>query len=90
MRSVAPGPTPSADAHTDDRPAASPVLSPCVRMCTLDDDDVCVGCGRTLDDIKGWIAMPDEGKRACIEQGHARLTAMGLPIRTGPDLPGRR
>jgi len=85
MRSAAPAPTPSADPDP-----ASPVLSPCVRMCTLDDDDVCVGCGRTLDDIKGWIAMPDEGKRACIEQGHARLTAMGLPIRTGPDLPGRR
>ena len=25
--------------------------SPCVGLCTLDDDDVCIGCGRTLDEI---------------------------------------
>jgi uncharacterized protein len=68
---------------------APPVTSPCVRLCTLNDDDVCVGCGRTLDDIKGWMAMPNPDKQACVERAHARLTAMGLPIRTGPYLPGR-
>jgi len=28
--------------------------SPCVRICTLDDDDICIGCGRTLEEIKRW------------------------------------
>ena len=28
--------------------------SPCVRKCCLDDNDVCVGCYRDLDEIKGW------------------------------------
>jgi predicted Fe-S protein YdhL (DUF1289 family) len=30
--------------------------SPCVRMCTLDDDDICIGCGRSLDEIKQWTS----------------------------------
>nr|WP_254619459.1 DUF1289 domain-containing protein [Vibrio metschnikovii] len=25
--------------------------SPCVRHCCLDDKDICIGCGRTLDEI---------------------------------------
>ncbi|MEM7016919.1 MAG: DUF1289 domain-containing protein [Pseudomonadota bacterium] len=25
-----------------------------MRMCTLDRDDICVGCGRTLKEIKAW------------------------------------
>ena len=37
----APGPT----------PPSPPVASPCNRICTLNDDGVCLGCGRTLDDI---------------------------------------
>ncbi len=32
-------------------------LSPCVLICTLDDEDRCLGCGRTLDQISGWAAM---------------------------------
>jgi predicted Fe-S protein YdhL (DUF1289 family) len=33
---------------------AEPPLSPCVRRCTLDDEDVCLGCGRTLGEILEW------------------------------------
>jgi len=32
------------------------IKSPCVRMCTLDDDDICIGCGRSLEEIKQWNA----------------------------------
>lgn len=30
------------------------VSSPCVRNCCLDDDDVCVGCFRTVEEIVEW------------------------------------
>lgn len=30
--------------------------SPCIRMCTLDEEDICIGCGRSLEEIKGWTA----------------------------------
>jgi predicted Fe-S protein YdhL (DUF1289 family) len=32
------------------------IKSPCVRMCTLDDDDICIGCGRSLEEIKQWTS----------------------------------
>lgn len=31
--------------------------SPCVNVCTLDEDDVCTGCLRTLDEIGSWATM---------------------------------
>lgn len=34
--------------------------NPCVSLCKLDDDGVCLGCGRTKPEIKAWKALPDE------------------------------
>lgn len=31
--------------------------SPCVRICTLDDERFCVGCGRSMDEIVAWARM---------------------------------
>jgi len=31
--------------------------SPCVDMCTLDDNNVCVGCARSVDEIIAWATM---------------------------------
>ena len=28
--------------------------SPCIRVCCLDDADICLGCGRSLEEIKNW------------------------------------
>ncbi len=30
------------------------VQSPCVRNCCLDDGEICMGCGRSLDEILRW------------------------------------
>jgi predicted Fe-S protein YdhL (DUF1289 family) len=32
---------------------AEEVASPCTQICTLD-GELCIGCGRTLDEIGGW------------------------------------
>lgn len=40
--------------------------SPCVRNCCLDEQDVCLGCGRTLDEIKIWSSV-DVDRRAEIK-----------------------
>ena len=37
--------------------------SPCVRNCCLDDDDVCLGCFRHIDEITSWRAYSDEEKQ---------------------------
>ena len=34
------------------------IESPCVKVCTLDAQaGLCLGCGRTLDEIARWLAM---------------------------------
>ena len=34
-----------------------PVRSPCVHVCALDEQDICIGCQRTADEITRWGRM---------------------------------
>jgi predicted Fe-S protein YdhL (DUF1289 family) len=47
-----------------------------VRLCTLNEAEVCVGCGRTLDDIRQWKAMSDAQREACVARAQARLPGL--------------
>ena len=38
------------------------VPSPCVRNCCLDDDDICLGCYRSLQEICSWSQSSDSQK----------------------------
>jgi predicted Fe-S protein YdhL (DUF1289 family) len=54
------------------------ILSPCVRFCTLDPaGEICVGCGRTLDEIGRWLTYTDAERRAIMADLPARLDALG-------------
>jgi predicted Fe-S protein YdhL (DUF1289 family) len=48
--------------------------SPCIQVCTLDDDQVCIGCGRTVDDIIAWTRLSDEEKWTVLAQSAERRT----------------
>jgi predicted Fe-S protein YdhL (DUF1289 family) len=49
------------------KPAAQPVASPCISVCTMDPvSGLCVGCFRTLDEIAGWIELSNDAKRALV------------------------
>ena len=39
------------------------IESPCVKICKLV-ERVCVGCGRTQDEIRDWVIMTDEERQA--------------------------
>jgi len=39
------------------------VPSPCVRNCCLDDNDICLGCYRSITEITGWSGA-DHFKRS--------------------------
>jgi len=39
------------------------INSPCVRNCCLNDQDICLGCFRLLDEITGWAAMTDQERK---------------------------
>jgi uncharacterized protein len=58
------------------RPIGSrPVIeSPCNRVCTLDPaSGLCLGCGRSLDEIMRWTQMTDaERARVLVEAGRRR------------------
>jgi predicted Fe-S protein YdhL (DUF1289 family) len=51
-----------------------PIKTPCVQVCTVDDESgLCLGCLRTLAEIGAWSRLTDAAREAVIR-----------------DLPGRR
>lgn len=48
------------------------VISPCIRACALDADDICIGCYRTRAELKRWMSADDEEKLQIIASAKAR------------------
>ncbi|MGF2735991.1 DUF1289 domain-containing protein [Marinobacter sp. DUT-1] len=44
------------------------VRSPCVSVCALDENDVCIGCHRTGDEILRWTQMSNDERREVLRQ----------------------
>lgn len=42
---------------------AKPVLSPCIGLCELGPDGLCLGCFRTSQEIAGWLGFSDSQRR---------------------------
>ena len=52
------------------------IESPCVKICTLDARlGLCLGCGRTIDEIARWIAMSPSERSRIMNELPARLAA---------------
>jgi predicted Fe-S protein YdhL (DUF1289 family) len=52
---------------------ASPVESPCNKVCVIDAAcGLCIGCGRTLAEIGGWISMTADERRRIMAELPAR------------------
>jgi predicted Fe-S protein YdhL (DUF1289 family) len=49
-----------------------PAQSPCVRDCCLGDDLTCLGCFRTLDEIKEWGLADEQRRREILRQAERR------------------
>ncbi len=43
------------------------VQSPCVKICELNEDGVCVGCGRDRAEIAGWTGMSEADRSVIVE-----------------------
>ena len=43
------------------------VLSPCIGICSLDDDGLCSGCHRTTAEIARWSQMNDDERLRLME-----------------------
>jgi len=53
------------------------VLSPCIGVCSLGEDGLCLGCHRTSSEIARWVAMGDDERLRWMEEV--------LPIRESRD-----
>jgi predicted Fe-S protein YdhL (DUF1289 family) len=51
------------------------VESPCIRVCALDDDDVCLGCFRDLAEICAWGTAGNDERRRILQAAAARRAA---------------
>jgi predicted Fe-S protein YdhL (DUF1289 family) len=51
----------------------STVDSPCVRDCCLDEAEVCMGCGRTLQEILRWHAASGDEREAILALAKTRV-----------------
>jgi predicted Fe-S protein YdhL (DUF1289 family) len=53
---------------------AAPISTPCVKVCVVDPvSALCVGCGRTVDEIARWGAMSEAERLAVMEGLETRL-----------------
>lgn len=59
-------------AQEDTAHADEDVSSPCIRTCCLDDDEICIGCGRSLQEIIDWNEASPSDKRAIVERARLR------------------
>ncbi|MBB6091360.1 hypothetical protein HNQ60_000206 [Povalibacter uvarum] len=56
------------------QPPPPTVSSPCTKVCTLDTEGVCLGCGRALNEIANWSRMSaDEQREVCRKAEQRRL-----------------
>ena len=54
---------------------AQPLPSPCVRNCCLDDQDICLGCGRSLAEITRWGSASREQQAQILAAARQRQQA---------------
>lgn len=66
-------------------PSSPAVSSPCIKLCIVDDDGLCAGCGRTLDEIGRWSLMSEAERRAIMGVLPTRLGQEGARTHRGPE-----
>lgn len=51
--------------------------TPCIRVCSLDPlTGLCTGCGRTTDEIAGWMRFSDAERDTIMDSLPTRLAAL--------------
>lgn len=53
------------------------IKTPCIKVCVVDPtSSLCIGCGRSLQEIGSWISMSAERRATIISALPARLKAL--------------
>jgi predicted Fe-S protein YdhL (DUF1289 family) len=57
-------------------PLDTSVVSPCISICQMyDSNGLCIGCARTIDEIREWPILAAEEKRAVLARVKERRAA---------------
>jgi len=48
------------------------IASPCISNCCLDEDDICLGCFRHLDEITGWHSADQKRRLEILQNAKGR------------------
>lgn len=51
------------------------ISSPCVSLCTLDSQDICVGCFRHIDEITGWHSADNQRRQEILNNCENRRSS---------------
>lgn len=55
------------------------IETPCIKICTLDArNGLCLGCGRTIDEIARWATMSASERSRVVGELPARLAARNV------------
>jgi predicted Fe-S protein YdhL (DUF1289 family) len=58
-------------------PDMAAVETPCIQVCTIDSASrLCVGCGRTLDEIAQWLSLSAAERRRIMDELPQRIASM--------------
>jgi predicted Fe-S protein YdhL (DUF1289 family) len=58
----------------------SPLSTPCTKVCTIDPQSkLCLGCGRTLNEIGRWSSLSEDERRRIMSLLPARMNAAPQP-----------
>ena len=67
------------------QPSMKPVLTPCNKVCAVDGQTgLCLGCGRTLNEIGGWSRFSDEERQDIMNGLGERMDRLKAPGKLGP------
>lgn len=47
--------------------------SPCISVCVLDENNICIGCYRSADEITDWFMASDDQKREVLRRARERM-----------------
>jgi predicted Fe-S protein YdhL (DUF1289 family) len=60
------------------------VSTPCTQVCRIDPASrICVGCGRTADEISQWLSLSEDERRRIMDGLPARLARADERVQAG-------
>jgi len=55
------------------------MTSPCINICHLDDNDICVGCYRSASEITDWKNLDNKDRKQILARAQERELTLNVP-----------